>query len=78
MVKKPKTEVDRFYFTLFKRPTQDGSVVIYARLLEKTTGRILAQRSTGTDDERMAAAKAGQFLVELPLAKLAQVKAAQD
>jgi hypothetical protein len=40
MVKKPKTEADRFYFTLFKRPTLDGSVVIYARLLEKSTGRI--------------------------------------
>ena len=51
---------------------------LQSRLLEKSKGRILAQRSTGTDDGRMAAAKAGQFLVELPLAKLAQAKSAQD
>ncbi len=78
MGKKTKTDPSRFHFTLFKRSTQDGTVLIYARLLETSTGRILAQRPTGTDDERLAAAKAEQLLVELPLAKLAQLKSARD
>jgi hypothetical protein len=73
-----KPDASRFHCTLFRRATQEGTIVLYARLLETATGRILAQRSTGTDDERLAAAKAGQLLVELPLAKLAQLKSARD
>jgi len=43
--------------TRIKRVSQNGALVIYARLLEAATGRILAQRSTGTDDERLEAAE---------------------
>ncbi len=58
MATEPKSAGEFFSFTLFKRPGKDGKVIIYAPLIEKSTGTILAQRSTGTDDERKAATKA--------------------
>ena len=75
-----KTELDteRFTFTLFKRRNKDGSFVFYARLIDQKSGKILAQRSTGTDDERKAAAKAGQFLVGIPLAEIANYREQED
>jgi len=74
MSQRPEPNFERFSFSLFKRPKRDGGYVYYARLIDQKTGKILAQRSTGTDDERKAAAKAGQFLIGLPLANIAQYR----
>ncbi|MEI6388684.1 MAG: site-specific integrase [Spirochaetota bacterium] len=78
MTKRYRSKAERFTFTLFKRPNKDGTTVLYARLIEKSTGTVLAQRSTGTDDPFQAAARAGQYLVELPLPRIAQAKTAKD
>ena len=62
----------RYSFTLFKRPDKSGDVILYARIIDTETGKILAQRSTGMGDQRKAAAKAGQLLAELPLEAMSQ------
>ncbi|GAB1482168.1 hypothetical protein MASR2M78_09830 [Treponema sp.] len=72
MSPKRRSEESRFTFTLFKRSTKSGGSVLYARIIDSKTGTILAQRSTGTSDERMAAAEAGKLLAELPLAAMSQ------
>jgi hypothetical protein len=72
MPTKKKTQESRYTFTFFKRPTQSGSPVIYVRIIDKTSSRVLAQRSTGTDDEREAAAYAGRLLESLPLDAMAR------
>jgi integrase len=77
MAKKTTAPDSFFTFNFLRRKGKHGKIVIYARLIEKSTGVILAQRSTGTDDERMAAAKAGQLLLELPLANMARAHAAK-
>jgi len=66
----------RFSFTFFNRPTKTGVSVLYVRIIDKQTGQVLAQRSTGTDDEREAAAYAGRLLTELPLDAI--VRARED
>lgn len=74
MSPKRRSEVSRFTFTLFKRSSKSGGSVLYARIIDSKTGAILAQRSTGTSDERMAAAEAGRLLAELPLAAMSQAR----
>ena len=64
---KTKPNDSRFSFTLFNRPTKTGASVLYVRIIDKQTGQVLAQRSTGTDNERDAGAVAGRLLAELPL-----------
>lgn len=76
MSSKKMPKESRFSFTFFNRATKSGSSVIYARIIDKQTGQILAQRSTGTNDEREAAAQAGRLLAELPLD--AMVRARED
>lgn len=72
MATKKKSEPSRFSFTFFKRPTKADSAVIYVRIVDTESGRVLAQRSSGTDDEREAAAFAGKLLASLPLEALAK------
>jgi hypothetical protein len=74
---KPLPTDELFSFTLFKRATADGRIVLYARFIEKVTGTILSQRSLGTDDEREAAAQAGRLMAKLPLANIAKAKTSQ-
>jgi hypothetical protein len=75
MARKSSIADNRLSFTLLRRKFKhDDGFVYYARWIDTTTEAILAQRSTGTDDERKAAAKAGQYLVELPIEKWAKAK----
>lgn len=72
MGKKKNPEESRFTFTLFRRLSRAGVQIYYARLIDRKSGHILAQRSTGTSDEREAAAEAGRLLAKLPLEALAR------
>ncbi len=74
---KPLPPEELFNFTLFKRAAVDGSITLYARFIERTSGTILTQRSLGTDDEREAAAQAGRLMAKLPLANIAKTKTSQ-
>ena len=67
MSSKKMPKESRFSFTFFNRATKSGTPVIYVRIIDKQTGQVLAQRSTGTDNERDAGAFAGRLLTELPL-----------
>ena len=71
-----RSKPSRYSFTLFKRSAKTGETILYARIIDTETGAILAQRSTGTSDERKAAAKAGQLLAELPLEALSKAREA--
>jgi hypothetical protein len=71
---KTRPNDSRFSFTLFNRSNQDGASVLYVRIIDKQTGQVLAQRSTGTDNERDAGAVAGRLLAELPLDALVQAR----
>ena len=72
MATRKKAQESRYSFTFFKRSTKSNSIILYVRIVDKQTGRVLAQRSTGTDDEREAAAFAGRLLESLPLDALAR------
>jgi len=71
---KTRPNDSRFSFTLFNRPTKTGAAVLYVRIVDKQTGQVLAQRSTGTDNERDAGAVAGRLLAELPLDALVRAR----
>ena len=74
MGSKTRPNDSRFSFTLFNRPTKTGASVLYVRIIDKQTGQVLAQRSTGTDNERDAGAVAGRLLAELPLDALVRAR----
>jgi integrase len=76
MSSKKMPKESRYSFTFFNRATKSGTPVIYVRIIDKQTGQVLAQRSTGADNERDAAAFAGRLLTELPLD--AMVRARED
>jgi integrase len=76
MSSKKMLKESRFSFTFFNRATKSGKPVIYVRIIDKQTGQVLAQRSTGADNERDAGAVAGRLLTELPLD--AMVRARED
>jgi len=69
MARKSILEKDRFIFKLYLRSLPSGAVY-YARFYPKDSTMLLADRSTGEFDEKMANIAAGILLAQLPLDKL--------
>ncbi len=44
MGSKTRPKDSRFFFTFFNRPTKTGTSILYVRIIDKQTGRGLAQR----------------------------------
>jgi integrase len=76
MARKTILENDRFSFKLYVRSLPSGKVY-YARFYEKGNKKILADRSTGEEDEKQANITAGALLATLPLEKIARTKASE-
>ena len=73
MARKTILEKDRFTFKLYLRKLPSG-IVYYARFYEKNNDILLADRSTGEQNEKQANIAAGKLLVQLPLDKLLRAK----
>ncbi|GHT84331.1 hypothetical protein FACS1894137_07240 [Spirochaetia bacterium] len=73
MARKTILQNDRFTFRLYLRALPSGQVY-YARFYEKGNKILLADRSTGENDEKMAHIAAGKLLAQLPLEKLIRAK----
>jgi integrase len=67
---------NRFTFNLYQRALPSGPVY-YARFYEKGNKIILADRSTGEQNEKQANIAAGKLLAELPLDKLFRTKTSE-
>jgi len=76
MARKSILEKDRFIFKLYLRSLPSGAVY-YARFYEKNSNMLLADRSTGEFDEKMANIAAGILLAQLPLDKLFRAKTSE-
>jgi integrase len=76
MARKTILEKDRFTFKLYLRTLPSGPVY-YARFYEKSDKTVLADRSTGEQDEKQANIAAGKLLAQLPLDKIVRVKASE-
>ena len=64
---------ERFTFKLYLRSLPSG-LIYYARFYEKNGKILLADRSTGENDEKSANIAAGKLLAQLPLDKVLRVK----
>ena len=73
MTRKPKLERNRFTFKLYVRSLPSGQIY-YVRFYDKNSSMILADRSTGEYDEKLAYIAAGELLAQLPLDKLYRAK----
>jgi integrase len=73
MARKAILEKDRFSFKLYIRTLPSGPIY-YARFYEKNGNMLLADRSTGENDEKQANIAAGKLLAQLPLDKLFRAK----
>jgi integrase len=73
MARKTILEKDRFTFKLYRRKLPTGQIY-YARFYEKNSDILLADRSTGEQDEKLANISAGKLLAQLPLDKLFRAK----
>jgi integrase len=73
MARKTILENDRFTFKLYLRKLPKGSIY-YARFMEKGGSTILADRSTGENNEKLANIAAGKLLGQLALEKLIRAK----
>ena len=76
MARKTILEKDRYTFKLYKRSLPSGSIY-YARFFEKSSNVLLADRSTGESDEKLANIAAGKLLAQLPLEKLSRTKSSE-
>jgi integrase len=76
MARKTILENDCFTFKLYLRTLPSGQIY-YARFYEKGNKILLADRSTGEADERLANIAAGKLLAQLPLDKLAKTKVSE-
>ena len=76
MAKKTILENDRFYFKLYIRSLPSGPIY-YARFYEKNSDLLLADRSTGEQNEKQAITTAGILLAQLPLEKLLRAKTSE-
>jgi integrase len=76
MARKNVLEKDRFTFRLYLRALPSGSVY-YARFYEKGNNILLADRSTGERDEKIANIAAGMLLAQLPLDNLYRAKTSE-
>jgi integrase len=76
MARKSILQNDRFVFKLYVRTLPSGPVY-YARFYEKVSKMLLADRSTGEQDEKSANIAAGKLLAQLPLDRLVRAKASQ-
>jgi len=77
MAKQSPLAADRFTFKLYKRTLPKGELY-YARFFVKGQTLVLADRSTGEEEEAQALVAAGKMLAQLPLERLARAKAAKD
>jgi len=68
MARKTVLEKDNFTFKLYQRTLPSG-YIYYARFFKKDTSIVLADRSTGESDEKLANITAGKLLALLPLEK---------
>jgi integrase len=76
MARKIILENDRFTFKLYLRTLPSGQVY-YARFYAKDNKTLLADRSTGEQDEKQANIAAGKLLAQLHLDKIARTKASE-
>jgi len=76
MARKTILEKDRFTFKLYIRTLPSGPIY-YARFYEKNSNMLLADRSTGENDEKQANIAAGKLLAQLPLDKLFRTKTSE-
>jgi integrase len=76
MARKTVLKNGRFNFKLYLRSLPSGPVY-YARFYEKGNNVLLADRSTGEQDEKLANIAAGTLLAQLPLDKIARTKASE-
>ena len=76
MARKKVLEKDPFHFRLYLRKVASGALY-YARFFETKSGTLVADRSTGEDDERLANAAAGKLLAQLPLSELYRRKTSE-
>ncbi|MDR0473988.1 MAG: hypothetical protein LBH43_10010, partial [Treponema sp.] len=76
MARKTILEKDRFSFKLYIRSLPSGPIY-YARYYEKNSNLLLADRSTGEQNEKQAITAAGVLLAKLPLEKLLRAKTSE-
>jgi hypothetical protein len=76
MARKTILQNDRFTFKLYLRTLPSGPVY-YARFYEKGNKTLLADRSTGEQDEKPANIAAGKLLAQLPLDKIVRAKTSE-
>jgi integrase len=76
MARKNILEKDRFTFKLYLRTLPFGTIY-YARFYERSNSVILADRSTGQEDEKQANIAAGKLLAQLPLDNLFRAKTSE-
>ena len=76
MARKKILGKDQFHFRLYLRKVASGGLY-YARFFETNSGILLADRSTGEDDEKLANAAAGKLLAQLPLSELYRRKTSE-
>jgi integrase len=76
MARKIVLDKDKYTFKLYQRALPSGTIY-YARFYEKTSNILLADRSTGEQDEKQANIAAGKLLAQLPLDKLFRVKTSE-
>jgi len=76
MARKTILQKDRFTFKLYLRTLPSGSIY-YARFYEKNSNILLADRSTGESDEKLANIAAGKLLAQLPLDKFFRIKTSE-
>jgi integrase len=76
MARKTILQKDKFTFKLYQRALPSGTIY-YARFYEKNNNLLLADRSTGENDERLANIAAGKLLAQLPLDKIFRAKTSE-